>query len=92
MLELTFENVGNTPDNKYEVFIDPVDSLVKQWAYFKEASQDSASAIWPWDNYADHNGVLLSGDRSDNKGPRNVRVYDTLGDEVFESFDLPAFP
>ena len=89
VLELTFENVGNTPGNKYEVFIDPADSLVKQWAYFKEASQDSASAIWPWDNYAQYNGVLLSGDRSDNRGPKNVRVYDQLPVEVFESFDEP---
>ncbi len=91
VLELTFENVGNTPNNKYEVFIDKSDSLVKQWAYFRNAVQDSASAIWPWDNYSDYNGLLLSGDRSDNKGPKNVRVYEVLGDEVFESFELPVF-
>lgn len=89
VLTLTFENVGSTPENKYEVYIDQSDNLVKQWAYFKDASQDTASAIWPWDNYKDYNGVLLSADRSDARGPRNVRVFQTLPDEVFTSFDKP---
>ena len=87
VLQLTFENVGDTPHNKYEVFIDKSDSLIKQWAFFKDASQDTASAIWPWDNYKDYDGLLLSGDRSDNRGPKNVKVYDALPDAVFEAFD-----
>ncbi|TRX58405.1 hypothetical protein FNH22_13735 [Fulvivirga sp. M361] len=90
VLELTFKGVGNTPQNKYEVFIDPTDSLVKQWAYYKEADQDSASAIWPWDNYKNYNGLLLSADRSDNKGPKNVKVFEELPDKVFEDFQLPV--
>ena len=89
VLQLTFDAVGDTPENKYEVYIDKADSLVKQWAYFRESSQDTASAIWPWDNYQLFNGLLLSTDRSDNKGPKNVRVYDELSDAVFESFDVP---
>lgn len=89
VLQLTFSNVGDTPDNKYEVFIDKNDYLVKQWSYFRTSSQDSASAVWPWDNYSEYRGVLLSSDRSDNRGPRDVKVYDTLPDEVFESFEDP---
>ncbi|MEM7106696.1 MAG: hypothetical protein AAF519_00625 [Bacteroidota bacterium] len=89
VLQLTFENVGVTPQNKYEVFIDESDSLIKQWAYFRQASQDSASAIWPWDNYQSYNGLLLSANRSDNRGPKNVRVYEEVPTSVFESFDTP---
>lgn len=89
VVELTFENVGDTPNNKYEVFIDKSDTLVKQWAFFREAAQDTASAVWPWDNYKDYNGLMLSGDRSDDKGPKNIRVYDTLPNAVFESFEVP---
>lgn len=90
VLELTFEGVGRTPENKYEVFIDPTDSLIKQWSYYKNAEQDSASATWPWDNYRNYNGLLLSADRSDNKGPKNVKVYEDLAEEVFGSFDVPV--
>ena len=89
VLELTFNGVGNTPQNKYEVYIDQTDSLIKQWAYFRTASQDSASAVWPWDNYQSYNGLLLSGDRSDSRGPKDVKVYDTVPDKIFESFETP---
>ncbi len=92
VLQLTFQNVGDTPDNKYEVFITKSDSLVKQWAYFNKASQDSASVIWPWDNYKNYNGLLLSADRSDDKGPHDVKVYDELPDAAFESFDWQPHP
>ncbi|GAA0892159.1 hypothetical protein GCM10009122_18380 [Fulvivirga kasyanovii] len=90
VITLTFESVGSTPDNKYEVYIDKTDHLVRQWAYFKEAGQGEPSAIWPWDNYKEYEGVLLSSDRSDGKGPHNVRVFQELPDSVFTSFDKPA--
>ena len=89
VLTLTFENVGDTPNNKYEVYVDKSDNLVKQWAYYKDASQPEPSAVWPWDNYKSYNGVLLSADRSDGKGPGKVSVYQDLPDEVFTSFDTP---
>ena len=74
VVQLTFQNVGDTPQNKYEVWVDQSDSLVKQWAFYREASQDSASAIWPWDNYAQYGNLKLSGDRSDNKGPKRIQT------------------
>lgn len=86
VLEVTFKNVGDTPDNKYRVYVDLKDNLVKQWAYYKEASQDSASQIWPWDNYKSYGDILLSADRSDNKGPGNVRVDKKLPDAIFNEF------
>lgn len=86
VIELTFDNVGDTPQNKYRVYVDTRDNLVKQWAYYKEASQDSASQIWPMDNYQRYGNILLSADRSDNKGPRNVRVDEKLPPEVFTEF------
>lgn len=86
VLELTFKNVGDTPDNKYRVYVDLQDNLVKQWAYYKDASQDSASQIRPWDNYKKYGNILLSADRSDGKGPGDVRVEEKLPDEIFNEF------
>ena len=90
VLGLTFEEVGDTPDNRYEIFVDQSDYLVKQWAYFEQASQDSASRVWPWDNYRQYGEILLSGDRSDGKGPKNVRVFQTLPDSVFAKAGAPG--
>lgn len=86
VIELTFNNVGDTPQNKYQVFVDVNDNLVRQWAYFKDAGQDSASQVWPWDNYKTYGKILLSADRSDDKGPRQVRVDEKLPSELFTEF------
>jgi hypothetical protein len=86
VVQLTFKNVGTTPQNKYHVYIDTRDKLVRQWAYFESASQDTASAVWPMDNYKMYDGILLSADRSDGKGPKNVRVSKEMPEEVFTAF------
>ena len=87
VLELTFQEVGDTPENKYQVWVEKETNLVKQWAYYKSNQQDSASYIWPWDNYQKYGGILLSGDRSDGKGPQRVSVHDSLPATVFTSFE-----
>lgn len=89
VLKLTFNEVGVTPDNMYKVYISPEDNLVYQWAYYNKASQDSASAVWPWDNYKKYGGLMLSANRSDNRGPKDVKVYDQVDDKAFTSFDDP---
>lgn len=95
VLQLTFDDVGVTPQNKYEIYVDRSDNLIKQWAYFAEASQDQPTAVWPWDNYDDVAGLKLSYNRSDNKGPRDVVVYSQVPEEAFNSPDTPnwsAYP
>lgn len=88
VLELKFENVGYTPQNKYNVYVDTTDYLIKQWAYYRSADQDSATAVWPMDNYKKYGNILLSANRSDNRGPRDVHVYDSLPDSVFTTSDF----
>jgi len=84
VLELTFDNVGNTPNNKYEVYIDHTDNLIKKWSFFKSADQSSPPRSWPWDNYQDFNGLLLSTDRSDKSGLSEVKAYQTIDNSLFE--------
>jgi hypothetical protein len=87
LLQLTFNNVGDTPQNKYLVYVDLADNLVKQWAYYSDASQDSANFIRPWDNYKKYGNILLSADRSDGGGPRNVSVQDTMNEKIFSELE-----
>lgn len=86
ILQLTFRNVGDTPDNKYLVYVDLKDNLIKQWAYFQKADQDSASAVWPFDNYKTYGRILLSADRSDGRGPKNVKVDERYPEKTFTEF------
>jgi hypothetical protein len=86
VLQLTFNEVGDTPQNKYLVYVDMSDNLVKQWAYYNQANQDSANFIRPWDNYQKYGDILLSADRSDGGGPKSVKVDESLSDAVFKEF------
>jgi hypothetical protein len=86
VLQLTFSNVGDTPQNKYLVYVDMADNLVKQWAYFNQANQDSANFTRPWDNYQKYGDILLSADRSDGGGPKNVSVDTALPENLFKEF------
>jgi len=87
VLELTFENVGDTPDNKYEVYVDQTDNLIKQWDFYAKASQEKPSRSWPWDNYKSYDGLLLSAERSDASGPSKVKVYKNIDQSIFENLN-----
>lgn len=86
VLQLTFSNTGDTPQNKYKLFVDIQEKLVKEWAYFADAKRDTPNFIRPWDNYKPYGRILLSADRSDNGGPKNVKVDETLPDALFTEF------
>lgn len=90
LLQLTFHNVGNTPDNMYKVWVDQSDHLVRQWAFYARYDQENPPAVWPWDNYQTYGQIKLSADRSDNRGPRSVQVLDQVPEPVFTSFDQPS--
>ena len=86
VLQLTFKNVGDTPQNKYEVFVDQENYMVTQWSYFKEATQDSANFTLPWLDYKKHGNIKLSG----NRGVREIseiQVLDTVPEGLFDSFE-----
>ncbi len=86
VLQLTFANVGDTPQNKYKLYVDDADNLIKYWSYFNQSDKDVPNFTRPWDNYQRYGNILLSADRSDNGGPSSVKVFETLPDSVFTKF------
>jgi hypothetical protein len=70
--------------NKYHLYVDLSDNLVKQWAFYESLDQDSANFVRPWDNYKKYGDILLSADRSDDFGPRNVKVSNVVNESFFE--------
>jgi len=69
-LELTFFETGNTPGNKYHVYVDKKTRLVSQWNFFSKADDPEARFSMPWKGYVEVDGILLSEDR----GERRVEV------------------
>lgn len=86
VLTLSFKNVGDTPQNKYEVYVDKQSKLVTQWAYFREAKQDSANFVMPWRNYQKYGNLMLSDDRGRAK-LANIQVVDKVPKKLFTSFE-----
>jgi len=86
ILGLTFEGVGDTPQNRYEIGVDKESDLVCQWAFFKNAEDTLAAFTLPWKNYKQYGNILLSGDREKYQ-LSEIQVFDSLPDQVFESTD-----
>ncbi len=84
LIELTFDGVGVTPQNKYQVWVSKQDRLVIQWAYFREASEAEPRIVTPWRGYQEYDQILLSGDR----GPLqlgDISAPKSLPTELFET-------
>lgn len=84
VLELTFEDVGRTPENKYHVYVDEESRLVTQWDYYENASDPEPRFQIPWKDWTRHGEILLSASRGE-RGHENVAVLEDVPDAVFES-------
>jgi hypothetical protein len=83
ILELTFKNVGDTPDNKYRIYVDKTTKLISQWAFFKNYNEEMPQFITPWKDYKPYGNILLANDRGRN-GITNIAVMESVKDGVFE--------
>ena len=86
VLELTFKDVGVTPQNKYAVWIDRESRLVTQWAFYRDAADAEPRFIGPWTNWQRHGSILLSDGRGEREHT-DVAVFDELSRSVFTSPD-----
>jgi len=82
VLQLTFKDIGNTPQNKYHVWVDRTDNLIKQWAFYRKYDMEEPNFINPWVNYKKYNTLLLSGDRG-KRQITDILVADQLDDSIF---------
>ena len=82
ILELTFANVGVTPENKYHVAIAKDTHLVEEWSFFEKFSDEKPAFTTPWSNWKKYGNILLSDDRGKAKHT-DLHVYETLPESVF---------
>ena len=84
VIQLTFEKVGDTPQNKYYVYVDPQTNLVVQWDYFADAGDAQPKLSTPWENWQTYGKIKLSDSRGERK-MSNIAVFDMLPDKVYQS-------
>jgi len=66
VLELTFQGVGKTPENRYRVYVALDSGLVEQWDFYAKAEDPEPGFRLPWHNWQRYGGILLSDDRGEN--------------------------
>jgi hypothetical protein len=57
MLHLSFGNVGLTPGDRYNLYIDPDTHLVRRWDYMPSPDKNVTGT---WEGYKEFGGLLLS--------------------------------
>ncbi len=86
ILELTFENVGDTPDNKYHIMVDKSTNLVSEWSFYSHWSDTDPRFTLPWEDYQTYGNIQLSGNRGKAQLSA-IAVYDNLPGKLFIEFE-----
>ena len=86
ILELQFKDVGNTPENKYQVWVNKDNYLVSQWSFYPTASTEEPRFITAWENYEQHGNILLSSSRGPNYTLSEIQVFKQLEPPYKKSF------
>ncbi|HET6349586.1 MAG TPA: hypothetical protein VFH88_10945 [Candidatus Krumholzibacteria bacterium] len=81
-VQLTFAGVGDTPDNRYLVWIDRKTGLVSQWSYFEKASDTEPGFTRPWTDWTSFGAIKISTGRG---------RFDVTGVHVSNDADPQAF-
>jgi hypothetical protein len=77
VLQLTFQAVGRTPDNKYHVFVDQKTQLVSEWTIWKDYNVDEPRSLGPWSNWQRFGKILLADNHGD-KAHTDIAVFQKL--------------
>lgn len=86
VFQMSFENVGDTPDNVYNIWVNVHSNLVEKWAFFRSSEDTEPAFSTPWLNYKKYGDILLSSSRG--KGSMgNIKVLDDIPKGTFDSFN-----
>ncbi len=84
VLTMTFANVGVTPENKYEIFVDRESHLVTQWSFFEKAADSEPRFTTPWADWKRCGEIMLSANRG-QRGHSDVAVLTKVPPTTFTS-------
>jgi len=82
-LEMTFESVGSTPDNKYVLWVHPTTKHIIQWDFYPKAKDEEPRFVTPWTNYQKFENIWLS----DQRGEKYLISEIEVGDHLAQNFE-----
>ena len=91
VLDVTFEGVGLTPQNRYLVYVGRDSGLVEQWDVFGSRDDSDPRFRTPWRDWRQHGSIWLAGDRGDRK-ITDIAVLDEVDETTFSSAGANTAP
>ena len=89
VLEMTYNQVGDTPDNKYHIYVNPSSKMITQWDYYAKVTNEKPQMSTPWADYRPVGNILLSTSRGEGRSMAPLGVYTQVPDTAFTSlFDM----
>jgi hypothetical protein len=88
-LELTFNGLEETPDNKYIIYVDTYDYKIRQWDFYPIPTMKEPAFSTTWDNYLNYGNIELADVRSTDT-LTDIAVFEDLSETVFTSFNKPV--
>ena len=88
IVRLIFNEVGISPENMHDVWIDKETGLISQWGFYATRSDKTPAFVRKWADYKDYNGVKLASNRnsySDTLSLSHITVTDFVPKDVFLS-------
>lgn len=89
ILEMTFDNVGLTPENKYHLWIDKKSGLITQWAFYRKYTDKQPAFTRRWGDYKNHGSIKLASDRSNPQGEFKIDHIATPAQVPANVFNSP---
>lgn len=90
LLQMTFKEVGNTPNNMYKIWVEKETNLLTQWAYFAKSTDEKPGFTRPWTEYKSYGKIILSGERGD-RDLTEIKVFEALPQSIYSDFKKPDF-
>lgn len=84
LMEVTFDNVGDTPQNKYIIRVHPKVFRVMQWDFYPTRDAEKPKFSTPWNNYRQYGNIWLSESRGENYVLEDISVDEPGLAEAFK--------
>ncbi|MFI5171038.1 MAG: hypothetical protein ACHQFW_01540 [Chitinophagales bacterium] len=84
IIELTFDNVGFTPENKYLIYIDKTTHLVSRWSFYDKYNDPLPEFTNTWTEYKLYGNIFISGNRGTEGMLTDINVWDYIWEDVFK--------
>lgn len=90
LLQMTFKEVGNTPNNMYKILVEKETNLMTQWSYYPKSTDEKPGFTRPWTEYKPYGKIILSGERGD-RDLTEIKVFEALPESIYTDFKKPDY-